>query len=100
MQVCNISFQIEPQVENEWFAWMQQVFIPQLMESNCFDHYQFYQLEVDASQAPTYTLQAYAKSPILLEGYRNQHAARLMYNLHNTWGEQCFQFSSYMKKRI
>ena len=97
MQVCNISFQIEPQAETLWIGWMQDNFIPSIMATQCFDDFKFYQLEVDSTQAPTYTLQVFAKSSTLMEEYRSKHAAGLMYSLHNTWGEQCFHFSSFMK---
>ena len=97
MQVCNISFQIEPQAETLWLGWMQQDFIPSIMATACFVDYKFYQLEVEATQAPTYTLQVFTNDPQMMELYRSKHAASLMYSLHHTWGEQCFHFSSYMK---
>lgn len=97
MEVCNISFQIEPNVESIWLAWMKDQFIPSFESTGCFKSTHFYQLEVDDTQAPTYTLQLFAKDAETLATYRSTHAATLMYNLHNTWGEQCFHFSSYMQ---
>lgn len=97
MPVCNISFQIEPNAETLWKAWMQDQFIPNCMETACFKEFQFYELEVEATQAPTYTLQLYALSKESLEQYRSKHAADLLYKLHHTWGEQCFHFSSFMQ---
>ena len=97
MKVCNISFQIEPAVEPIWIAWMQEQFIPSFMATDCFTESRFYQLEVDPTQAPTYTLQLFAKSPKSLELYQSVHASALILTLHNTWGEQCFHFTSFMQ---
>lgn len=97
MSVCNISFQIEPSAEAIWKAWMQEQFIPNCMQTDCFNSFQFYELEVEPSQAPTYTLQLFAISKEAMETYRGKHAADLLYKLHHTWGEQCFHFSSFMQ---
>lgn len=97
MQVCNISFQIEPTAETLWLVWMQQEFIPAIMATQCFDDFKLYQLEVDAEQAPTYTLQLFSSQAKWMEEYRSKYAADLLYKLQHTWGEQCFHFSSFMK---
>jgi hypothetical protein len=97
MQVCNISFQVEPATEMQWLEWMKTVFIPSMMDLNCFGEYKFYSLEVDATQAPTYTLQLFCNSKETMELYRLQHAATQISQLHTTWGEQYFHFSSYMQ---
>ena len=97
MSVCNISFQIEPNAENIWKAWMQEQFIPDCMQTDCFTSFQFYELEVEPTQSPTYTLQLFANSKDAMETYRGKHAADLLYKLHHTWGEQCFHFSSFMQ---
>lgn len=97
MSVCNISFQIEPNAEAIWKAWMQEQFIPDCMQTDCFTSFQFYELEVEPTQAPTYTLQLFTSSKEAMETYRGKHAADLLYKLHHTWGEQCFHFSSFMQ---
>lgn len=96
MQVCNISFQIEPSIQDMWIHWMQKQFIPTLMQSNCFTKYHLYALEVDAEQAPTYTLQLFAKDADNMLIFRNQHEMQVLSILQNTWQEQCFHFSTYM----
>lgn len=97
MKVCNISFQIEPSVEPIWIVWMQEQFIPSFMQTECFTENRFYKLEVDTTQAPTYTLQLFAKSPESLVAYQSEHSTGLIHTLHNTWGEQCFHFTSFMQ---
>ncbi len=97
MNVCNISFQIEPAVEPIWLEWMKEKFIPSFMSTECFVESRFYELEVDPTQAPTYTLQLFAKSPESLDSYKSKHATELILTLHNTWGEQCFHFTSFMQ---
>ena len=97
MQVCNISFQIEPGVEMLWKQWMKDQFIPGTMALPCFSSYQFYQLEVDSTQAPTYTLQLFTEKMDALTLYRGQFEAGRLSELNATWGEQCFYFNSFMQ---
>ena len=97
MQVCNISFQIEPGVEMLWKEWMKSQYIPGTMALACFSDYRFYQLEVDNTQAPTYTLQLFTEKADDLALYRAQYEAERLSALNATWGEQCFYFSSFMQ---
>ena len=97
MKVCNISFQIESSIVPIWIAWMQEQFIQSFMATDCFIDSRFYQLEVDTTQSPTFTLQLFAKSAESMELYKSKHAADLIMTLHNVWGEQCFHFSSFMQ---
>ena len=96
MHVCNISFQIIPDIRNIWLHWMKEQFIPNHMELNYFTSYQFYELEVEAEQGPTFTLQLFTDKLSKLETYQKNHASSLLDHLQATWGEQCFHFSSFM----
>lgn len=96
MQVCNISFQVNPSIQDSWLAWMKTSFLPQMEATGCFNDYKLYQLEVTEDQYPTYTLQMYAQSTELLDKWFNLEANSLLEQLYNHWGEDCLYFSTKM----
>jgi hypothetical protein len=97
MQVYNISFQIAPTLELQWLEWMKAKFIPMIVSTACFEENKLYQLEVDAEQAPTYTLQLFTRQAAQLANYLQQHDALILQELSATWGDQCFYFATKMK---
>jgi len=97
MQVCNISFQLNPAIEPTWLVWMQTNFIVELMGTGCFIDHKFYRLEVPEDQYPTYTLQLYAVDKTQLSKYHTQFADIIILQLNNKWGEQCLYFSTNMQ---
>ena len=97
MQVCNISFQLNPAIQPAWLIWMKTNFIIELMETGCFVDHKLYQLEVTEDQYPTFTLQLYAANKEQLSKYHTQFADTLILQLNNKWGEQCLYFSTNMQ---
>jgi hypothetical protein len=97
MQVYNISFQIAPTLELQWLEWMKEKFIPLILSTTCFEENKLYQLEVDATQAPTYTLQLFTSQVVALDEYLQKHDAPILQELSATWGDQCFYFATKMK---
>jgi phosphoribosylanthranilate isomerase len=97
MQVNNISFQIAPNLEAQWLEWMKSKFIPTIQATGCFINHQFYQIDVAADQAPTYTLQLYTNNPETLIKYQDELSLPIMEMLLNTWGDQCFHFITTMR---
>jgi hypothetical protein len=95
--VYNISFQIAPNLQEQWLLWMQSKFIPMVVETACFENHQFYALDVDAEQAPTYTIQLFAQTPENLAKFKESYAEALLDELHKTWGDQCFHFVTTMQ---
>jgi hypothetical protein len=97
MHVYNISFQIAPNLQEQWLEWMQSKFIPMFQETGCFQQHQFYQLDVEADQAPTYTIQLFAQSPENLAQFKETFSVPLLDELQKTWGDQCFHFVTTMR---
>ena len=97
MQVCNISFQLNPTIQSQWLIWMKTNFIVELMGTGCFIDHKFYQLEVPEDQNPTFTLQLYAVNKERLSKYHTQFANSFIQQLNNKWGEQCLYFSTNMQ---
>jgi len=83
MQVCNISFQLNPTIQSQWLMWMKTNFIVELMGTGCFIDHKFYQLEVPEDQNPTFTLQLYAVDKAQLIKYHTQFADSIILQLNN-----------------
>jgi hypothetical protein len=96
-QVYNISFQIAPNLQEQWLLWMKSKFIPMVVETACFENQHFYELDVTEDQAPTYTMQLFAQTPENLAKFTESYAAALLDELHKTWGDQCFHFVTTMR---
>ena len=97
MQVCNISFQLNPTIQSPWLTWMKTNFIIELMATGCFIDHKFYQLEVPEDQNPTFTLQLYTVNKEQLSKYHTQFTNTFIQQLNNKWGEQCLYFSTNMQ---
>lgn len=97
MQAYNISFQIAPNLQEQWLEWMKSKFIPMLEQTSCFQHQNLYELEVSSDQAPTYTLQLFTQSPENIALFKDKFATPLLDELQKTWGDQCFHFVTTMR---
>lgn len=97
MFVSNISFQVDPAIETTWLIWVKQTFIPNCLDTGCFENHQLYQLDLAADQPPTYTLQLFSKAATQLAEFQEKHAETLLLSISAQWGEQCFHFNTSMK---
>ena len=97
MQVFNISFQIAPTLQAQWLEWMKNKFIPIVEATGCFEQHKFYELAVEADQAPTYTLQLFTETPEMLAKFQSELSPSILEELNNTWADQCFHFITTMK---
>ncbi len=97
MHVYNISFQIDPNLQEQWLVWMKGKFIPMVNEIGCLQNHQFYELDISDDQSPTYTLQLFAQSSENLAKFTESFAEPLLDELHKTWGDQCFHFVTTMR---
>ena len=96
-QVYNISFQIDPNMQEQWVLWMKSKFIPMIIATDCFVDHKFYELAITQDQAPTYTLQLFAQTPEKLTQYQDTHSTVLLDEMQASWGEQCFHFVTTMQ---
>lgn len=97
MFVSNISFQVDPAIETTWLSWVKQSFIPSCLATDCFVDHQLYQLDLEADQPPTFTLQLFSKEATQLAEFQKKHASSLLLSVSTQWGEQCFHFNTSMK---
>ncbi|MBE7171165.1 MAG: DUF4286 family protein [Williamsia sp.] len=69
MIIYNITCKVDWSVHEEWLAWVQQKYMPDMLSIDLFYHGQLVRLlETDETDGPTYALQFYTHS---LENYQH-----------------------------
>ncbi len=77
---------------------MQEIHIPEVMQSGCFTEYRFVRvLETDETEGATYAVQYFAATRKEYDDYLLSHAPALRQNVLDEWGNQVFGFRSLMQ---
>ena len=98
MLIYNVTTKIDWSVAEDWVTWMQQIHIPDVMASGCFEKFQLVRLlEVDEEEGPTYAAQFYATSKASYEDYIATHSAHLREQTNRKWGNNYISFRSLME---
>lgn len=81
-----------------WLAWMKEVHIPGIMESELFEKNTLLQLlNVDEQDGLTFALQLYASSSSEYDEYEKRFAPALRSEAAQQWGDQVLSFSTLMR---
>ena len=98
MFIYNVTTKVDHSIAGEWVEWMQQVHVPAVMSSGCFEKYQLVcLLEVDEEEGPTFAAQYYAPSKAIYDEYILNHAPQLREDAISRWGDKFISFRSLMK---
>lgn len=79
MQVLyNVTIIIDHSAHDEWFTWMKEVHIPDVMNTGCFIENKMLKLNEEHNpDGATYAIQYIAKSMEIFNEYELKHAPRL-----------------------
>lgn len=97
MILYNITTKVEHRSHAEWLKWMQQAYIPQLMDSGYFRDFRLSRLlGVDETEGLTYTLQLGLENMTTFRIYQEKEAFnhQKMHDLR--YGEKALSFRSVM----
>lgn len=98
MIIYNITTKVEHNTHPEWLQWMQQSYIPHLMESGYFEDYQLARLlGVDETDGPTYALQLSLANRVTFNLYQQNMALGHQTMLHSRYGERALSFRSVLE---
>lgn len=98
MIIYNITTKIEHNIHQEWLQWMQQAYIPHLMDSGFFENYQLARLlGVDESDGPTYALQLSVANRTTFNLYQQKMALGHQKMLQSRYGESALSFRSVLE---
>ncbi len=73
----NVTIKLEPDVEEEWLAYMKSKHIQEVMDTGLFQHCRLSKLIQSREEEPTYTVQYILSSMKDMHKYQSQHAAAL-----------------------
>ena len=98
MIIYNVTIKVEAAIAKEWLQWMQEVHIPEVMQTGCFTDYKIVRLlEVDETEGPTYAIQYHAESKAIYNQYILKFASTLREKTNEKWGNRFIAFRSVME---
>lgn len=96
--IYNVTIKVEAAIGADWLTWLQEIHIPEVLETGCFTEALVTQLrEVDDTEGPTYCIQYYASSKADYNRYIEIHAPRLRQKSFNAWGNRFVAFRSLLE---
>jgi hypothetical protein len=98
MIIYNITFKADWLIHEEWFQWMKEVQIPEMLATGMFTHYRLVRLlEVDETDGPTYAVQYFATAPGNYHHYQEFFAPMIRTQEIQKWGEKLVSFGTIMQ---
>jgi hypothetical protein len=98
MVIYNITTLVSWAVHDEWKQWMLNEYLPEIMSTQLFSHYQLVKLmEVNEDEGPTYAVQLYLSDIANFDTYRNQHLRTFQQKEKLVWGDDATSFASLME---
>ena len=97
MIIYNITTNVSWAVHDNWLPWLQQQYIPQVLQTGCFIHSQILRLlDTDDEEGPTYAIQFQASSQEDYQTFRDQHHHSFEQQVLEKWGDHIISFESLM----
>lgn len=98
MFIYNVTIKIDQGIHEAWLSWMNDVHIPDVMNTGCFEKFVFLRLlETDESEGPTYAVQYFAISKAQYNRYIDVYSARLRKAATDKWGNNFIAFRTLME---
>ena len=98
MFIYNVTVKLDKNIHREWLEWMQQIHIPEVMQTGCFAANRLLKLlESDESDGFTYTVQYTASSKADYDRYIEKYAEALRKSTINKWGNSIIAFRTLME---
>jgi Domain of unknown function (DUF4286) len=98
MTIYNITIQVSWRVHEEWRTWLAREFLPDMLHTGIFTHYQLVCLpELDESEGPSYAIQLYVSPQHTIAEYRAKHLDGLLQKEKKTWGDSVYSFATVME---
>ena len=84
MIIYNVTVNIDEDVHDDWFQWMSEVHIKDVMDTGLFLEARFSRILAEEEGGRSYSIQYLCKSMEDLEKYQEEHAPRLQPTPHAT----------------
>jgi hypothetical protein len=98
MFIYNVTIKLDGSIHESWVQWMSEVHIPEIMNTGCFEKFQFAKLlDIDDSEGPTYAVQYYAISKAQYNRYIDLYAGQMRKASTDKWGNRFIAFRTLME---
>jgi hypothetical protein len=99
MIIYNVTVNINTAVEAQWFKWMKEIHIPEVMSTGYFKENRFLKMlnEVPEAEGSTYAVQYFAESLDLLNEYTEKESSRLQKHTYDKFPNQFVAFRTILE---
>ena len=97
MIIYNVTWQVAPEIDENWLEWMQTHYIPKVLETSYFDQVTILKVGMEQPSDPTYAVQYKASSRRHLQDYLDNEATLLKQEIHEKFGEQVLSFETQLE---
>lgn len=97
MIIYNETFVVEESIHHEWLHWMQQIHIPAVISTGCFDSYKILAVLDSPNEGVTYCIQYQTHDIKFYNEFIEKHAQQLHINHHQKFENQYVLFNSLMQ---
>ncbi|MFV0531654.1 MAG: DUF4286 family protein [Flavobacteriales bacterium] len=97
MYVYNITFNIEPQVLENWKIWFEEVFVLEIQNAQFHEKLEAFEVLSKHNSGHTFTLQLYIKQPASFSHFEKKRLPILKAELQKIFGDKVLTFESILK---
>ena len=99
MIVYNVTVKTDSQIEGDWLRWMQDIHIPQVLDTGCFTGYDIMRLKYPIDdEGVTFAIQYYCADMTQLEKYHREYAAELKRHHSEKYGSRVAAFRTILER--
>jgi len=98
MVVYNVTFQLDPEVEQDWLHWMEKEHIPEMLATQLFQEAKLLRVCNDTGDfTGSYAIQYLAPSKQHLDTYLTEHSSSLRKKTSQRFGEKALAFRTHLE---
>jgi hypothetical protein len=98
MFIYNVTTRVDNSIKNEWLTWVQEVHIPEIINTGCFTEATVLRLlETDDSDGPTYAVQYRTESKAKYNLYVEKFASTMRQKVFEKWSDNIIAFNSLLQ---
>jgi hypothetical protein len=99
MMIYNVTVKIDSKIAGEWLAWMQDIHIPEVLQTGCFSGHDIMQLKYPKDdEGKTFAIQYYCDNMEQLELYHRDFAAKLQQSHSEKYGSGVAAFRTILER--
>jgi hypothetical protein len=97
MIIYNVTLSVDKTIHDEWFRWMKEVHIPEVMATGYFIEYKMCKVLVDEDTGITYSIQYTCLGLKDLEEYQLKHAPTLQKSHEDKYKDKFVAFRTILE---